>query len=109
MNTSIKVLEAWEAKDAVASHLESLYSVGGGSRPNFYRSLFSNISHEMASLLERAFAIEEVEHTLSKCNGDKALDPDGYDFSSIKVGESFSKEIWRCLISSTSKKELFRG
>ena len=57
---------------------QNLLSNLGGWRPSLNGLDFDRIGVEEAATLEEVFFVEEVYSTLSKLNGDKAPNPNGF-------------------------------
>ena len=70
--------EEQEIQRGVIRAYQNLLSNLGGLRPSLNGLDFDRIGVEEAATLEEVFFVEEVYSTLSKLNGDKAPNPNGF-------------------------------
>ena len=70
--------EEQEIQRGVIRAYQNLLSNPGGWRPSLNGLDFDRIGVEEAATLEEVFFVEEVYSALSKLNGDKAPNPNGF-------------------------------
>ncbi|GJY96661.1 reverse transcriptase domain, reverse transcriptase zinc-binding domain protein [Tanacetum coccineum] len=71
-------------KAEMARHYRSLFSEAGKSRPIFCSSKVGRISVDDAQRLEMILSENEVWEAIFGCGGDKASEPDGFNFKFIR-------------------------
>ena len=86
-------------KEKIACFFEKLYSKDDFVRPTLDGIDFPVIQDDLKSRLERDFEEEEIGTALSKCVGDKAPGPDGFNFTFIKSARDVPKEDFGHMLS----------
>ena len=74
----LQLTEEQEIQRGVIRAYQNLLSNLGGWRPSLNGLDFDRIGVKEAATLEEVFFVEEVYSTLSKLNGDKAPNPNGF-------------------------------
>ena len=81
-----------EIKNEVVRFFKDLYKSENVIKSKLDGVYFPLIPHDVKIWLDREFEEEEVSRVLEECNGDKALGPNGFNFSFIKANWDVVKE-----------------